>query len=326
MNQRDELEKQYNLLDEKIVRLRTARIIETDAATLFKLDKQIEAAEAERKQIELQIDNLDSAACIQDLHRALLKLGYREQIVFFKKFIKTLSIGAFLIHGSPDYGQRWLLNRLVTQYVHYGTAGKVVRVELDRIARRRDISALWRELAGWVGLGRQHSTPEIAERVYQWWQTQNVILIFHDVDCMPESYIQELLCDFWLPLASKARNVISQTPHFQLLMFLVDYEGCVGTKDTLFVEQLEPTWEPKIPIKLPKINAFCDRVLTDWLETIEIEFDKLPILAAIDQMQNDPVQVILNNSDNGIPELAMSEICGMCGCNWYEEKERWLKL
>jgi hypothetical protein len=39
MNKRDELENQYDLLDQKILRLRTARIIETDAATLFKLDK-----------------------------------------------------------------------------------------------------------------------------------------------------------------------------------------------------------------------------------------------------------------------------------------------
>jgi hypothetical protein len=103
MNKRDELENQYDLLDQKILRLRTARIIETDAATLFKLDKQIEAAEAECKLIQLQIDNLDSAACIQYLHRALLKLGYREQIISLDAYSKTrIKFGCLAFNVGDD--------------------------------------------------------------------------------------------------------------------------------------------------------------------------------------------------------------------------------
>ncbi|WP_211178670.1 hypothetical protein [Brasilonema octagenarum] len=58
---RDELQKLYDLLNEKIVRLRTARIIETDAAILFRLDKQIEEAQTEHDKIAQQIDSLDKA-------------------------------------------------------------------------------------------------------------------------------------------------------------------------------------------------------------------------------------------------------------------------
>ncbi len=324
MNQHEELQKQYKLLDEKILRLRTARIIETDALVLFKLDNQINEAEEERRKIAQEIDNLESVACSEELYRALLKLGYREQVRSFLRFLKAQSIGAFLIHGLLDHGQRWLLNRLVTQHIRFGTMGKMVRIELDRIGRRRDISALWRELGGRVGLGRQHLPPEIAERVFQWWKTQNVILVFHGVDCMPEGYLQELLHDFWLPLATQAREVVSQTK-YQLLMFLVDYEGCVGCQDTMFVEQLEPTWEPKIPIKLPTINPFGDRTLTDWFEMVETEFHTLPLVELINEIE-DLVKEILENSDNGVPELAFLEICHRCGCNWYEERERWLKI
>ncbi|NMG07713.1 hypothetical protein [Brasilonema sp. UFV-L1] len=324
MNQREELQKLYDLLDEKILCLRKARVIETDTLVRFKLDKQIELEEEEHRKIAQQIDNLESVACSEELYRALLKLGYREQVRSFLKFLKAQSIGAFLIHGLLDYGQRWLLNRLVTQHIRFGTMGKMVRIELDRIGRRRDISALWRELAGCVGLGRQHSRTEITERVFQWWKTQNVILVFHYVDCMPEGYLQELLRDFWLPLATQAREVVSQTK-FQLLMFLVDYEGCVGCQDTMFVEQVEPTWEPRVPIKLPTINPFCDRTLTDWMEMVETEFHTLPLVEVIYQME-DLVKEILENSDNGVPELAFSEICDLCGCNWYEERERWLKI
>ncbi|MGF1674001.1 MAG: hypothetical protein ACFCUV_09990 [Rivularia sp. (in: cyanobacteria)] len=255
MNKCEELQKLLDLLDEKILRLWKAKVIETDALAIFKMEKQIEEAELERDNIKQEIENQNTSAVSCDLYNALLKLGYREQVFSFKKFLRIQSIATFLLHGSPDYGQRWLLNRLITQHIRYGTTGKLVRVELDRIARRRDISALWRELGGRVGLlGKQHPPSEIVERVYEWWKTQNVILVFHDVDCMPQEYLQELIQEFWLPLANEARKVVSE---YQLLMFLVDYEGCIGTQNTLFVEKLEPTWEPKIPIKLPSITQFC---------------------------------------------------------------------
>ncbi|WP_339379280.1 hypothetical protein [Brasilonema sennae] len=324
MSQREELQKLLDLLEEKILFLQTAKVTAIDAVALFSLHKQIEEAEGERDKIIQQIDNLESVACSEELYRALLKLGYRDQVRSFLKFLKAQSIGAFLIHGLLDHGQRWLLNRLVTQHIRLGTMGKMVRIELDRIGRRRDISALWREFGGRVGLGRQHSPTEIAERVFHWWKTQNVILVFHGVDCMPEGYLQELLDEFWLPLASQAREVLSPTK-YQLLMFLVDYEGCVGCQDTIFVEELETTWEPRVPIKLPIINPFGDRILTDWFEMLETEFHTLPLVELINEIE-DLVQEILENSDNGVPELAFSEICHRCGCNWYEERERWLKI
>ncbi len=311
------------------MRLRVAKVTETDALGIFKVEKQIEEAQAECDRIKQEIENqnISSASC--DLYRALLKLGYREQIISFKRFLKSQSIAAFLIHGSPDYGQRWLLNRLITQHIRYGTTGKLVRIQLNRIARRRDISALWRELRGRVGLvGKQHTPSEIVEQIYRWWQTQNVILAFHDVDCMPQEYLQQLIQDFWLPLAGQAREVVSETTNYQLLMFLVDYEGDLGKQNTLFVEKLEPSWEPEIPIKLPSINPFGDHILKDWMNMIavDIEFDTLPLIEEIiNDTEDELVQEILDNSDNGIPELAMSEICHLCECNWYEEKDRWLK-
>ena len=48
-------EEEYELLSEKIARLRKVRIIETDAATLFKLNKQIEAAERQQAQLEEEL-------------------------------------------------------------------------------------------------------------------------------------------------------------------------------------------------------------------------------------------------------------------------------
>lgn len=324
MNHHDKLLKLKELLDEKILYLKGKKITEANPLVLFQLGKEIEEAEMQRDALIGEINNLDTAATSQELYKALLKLGYKDQIITFKKIVRGQFLGAFLIHGSPDYGQRWLLNRLVTQHIDDGTTSKVLPVELHRIGRRIDICTLWRELGGRCGLKRQSTPAEIAERVYQWWQTQNVILIFHDVDCLPEKYLREMIQEFWLPLATQARKTVS-TNKYRLLMFLIDYEGCTGTQETLFVEKIEPNWEAKVPIKLPVIHPFYLEVLNEWMDTVEMEFDKLPLIKAISQ-KGDLVQEILENSDNGVPEQVFFEICNWCDCNWYEAKDRWLKL
>lgn len=57
---REELQEQYDLLSEKIRRLRSEHAIQAGAAIRFQLEKEIERAEAERDRIDLQITDLDS--------------------------------------------------------------------------------------------------------------------------------------------------------------------------------------------------------------------------------------------------------------------------
>lgn len=56
---RNELQVQHDLLSERILRLRKANAIEADAAVGFKLEKQIEQAEAEREKVAEQLATLD---------------------------------------------------------------------------------------------------------------------------------------------------------------------------------------------------------------------------------------------------------------------------
>ncbi|MBX9257273.1 hypothetical protein H1Q63_25685 [Desmonostoc muscorum CCALA 125] len=320
-DKRQALEQQSDFLRDKEKQLRRDLAIEASTAIKFQLEKQIEQTETELNELAQQIDALEQALSTGRLHRALLKLGYRKQARAFRRFIEAHSVAAFLIHGSLYYGQRWLLNRLVIQHVPNITTGKIVRIELSRIARRSDSAALWRELGGRVGLGRQSSNLEIAERVYQWWRTQNVLLIIYDVDCLSEAFLEEIIRDFWLPLAAKVRETTSQVNQFKLLMFLVDYDGCAGSWNIPFVEKLEATSRPHNPVKLPEITGFSEDELTNWLE---FAADELPT-KLIDEVE-ETIQTILKNSDNGIPERALGEICYLSGCNWYEQEEKWLRL
>ncbi len=322
-----ELENEYDFLTEKIQFFRQIERTENlNPNDRFLLKKQIEEAEAEREQIgqQLKLKELEntSIASSEELYRTLLRLGYHQQVRLFLKLIEADSVAAFLIHGYPDYGQRWLLNRLVVQYVPKFLNGKVIKVNVGRKVCRNDVSALWRELARRVGLrGKQSSPSEIAERVYQWLETQNVLFVFHEVETMPENCLSELIYNFWLPLIEKVQEQQSQPSKFKLLMFLIDYEGCVGGWQVPFIEKLNSNWEPQTPIKSPMITEFSEDDLINWIET---EYDKLP--AVLTARVYNTVQTILANSDNGIPELALEAICDRCGCDWYEESEKWLKL
>lgn len=314
------LEEHYDLRAEKLKRLRSDYAIAADTLIRFQLEKQIEQTETELNELDQQLGDLERALSSGRVYRALLKLGYRDQTRAFRRFIETHSIAAFLIHGSLYYGQRWLLNRLVVQNVPNIMTGKVVRIELSRI-RRIDNAALWRELGGKVGLGRQSSIPEIVERVYQWWQTQNVLLILYDVDCISEVFLLDIINFFWIPLTTKVKQASSQTSQFKLLMFLVDYDGIVDSWNIPFVERLDSTWNSDNTVKLPKIKEFSEHELTNWLEYAA---DELPT-KLIEQL-DETVQTILKSSDNGIPEPALGEICRLCGVNWYDEEEKWLRL
>ena len=54
-----ELQKLHDLLQEKIIRLRTAKAIETSAAVIFQLDKQIQETEIERDKVAQEITQLN---------------------------------------------------------------------------------------------------------------------------------------------------------------------------------------------------------------------------------------------------------------------------
>ena len=260
----------------------------------------------------------------QQLYKNLLKLGYRQQSRLFRKVVEKHKVAAFLIHGSVEYGQRWLLNRLVVQYLPEWIRGKTIKVDVSRRVRGSSVRALWRDLAGRVGLrGPRFELEEVCDRVFQAWQTQDVLLVLYEVNFMPEPEFHRLLDDFWLPLAERAKSSISTNANhpYRLLMFLVDYDGRVGEWEAPFVEKLDAAWKPDQPIKTPKIQEFSDEELEMWIEN---EYKDLPaeLTAEIDAA----VAAILEQSEAGVPELVLREICDRCGFNWYDEAEKWMKL
>ena len=331
---RDDLQDEYDLLSKKLRGLRRSRAIETDAAVKTKLDVQIEEASEEQELVEQQLDRLECQinefakptsiiprVNLDQLHGALLKLGYWEQQRSFKKVIKDHPVGAFLIQGtSPEYGQRWLLNRLALE-TSRSLEAKVVKVNLGRVSSRTDIPALWRELAGRVGLGRQSTPAEIVEKVHQWWQTQNVLIVFYDVHGTIEDNLRDLITGFWTVLANRVSETATQNNGFKLLMFLLDDKGSVNTWNLTFAKRYDSTWKPIIPFGLPNLTEFSSDLLITWIE------QQSDVLSSqlTDEVET-VVETLLANTDNGMPAPTLREICDLCGCNWYDQEDKWLKL
>lgn len=282
---------------------------------------EIENIQAELATLQAELQQLpeeeERVQVSNKLYEAILRLDYQEQVNLFRQFVDTQRLGAFLIHGQPEHGQRWLLNRLLRQIPNRTTA-KVIQIDLNRKTLDTEINALWRQLSGRVGLMSSCSSSEITQQVYRWWQTQNVILIFDNIDCMPEIYLNEFIRKFWLTLVNTNRDTAQKTK-FLLLMFLIDYSGRVDTWNIPFAEQIDPARQPDVPIKLPLITPFAEDVLIHWIKNA---IDQLPSSFTIQAEQT--VRILLTSSENGIPERVIEQICGLCGCNWYMEENKWL--
>ncbi|MEL6491113.1 MAG: hypothetical protein AAFQ95_14235 [Cyanobacteria bacterium J06621_3] len=257
-----------------------------------------------------------------DIYQTLLRLGYQKQSRLFRRVIEADSIAALLICGAPNYGQRWLLNRLVLQYVPHLITGKVIKVNVGRRVRRNDLSALWREVAGRVGLrGKPYTPSDIIKEVSHCLETQDVILIFNEIDAITEAALSEIVEEFWLPL-TKSLKAADQLSEFKLLLFLVDYDGCVGGWKFPFADKITSKWTAEVLVKSPELTKFSEDDLMSWMED---EYQNLPELLTASGI-DDVVESVLADSEEGVPEHALEIICDRCDCDWYEESEKWLKL
>ncbi|HAC64857.1 MAG TPA: hypothetical protein DCF68_15330 [Cyanothece sp. UBA12306] len=289
----------------------------------YKLIKQIEETEEKRDVINQKLKRLDQDSNSEQLYKNLLKLGYLEQVNWFVRLLNVQSVASFVIHGSVKYGQRWLLNRLVEQYVPESITGKKIKIDLARAVQKTDLKTLWRELGYQVGLCEILPEPnEIVQRVYRWWQTENVLIVFHDINVIPVDHLQELIINFWNPIAKQARAEIGELGQsdYKLLMFLIDYDGTAENVAGLFAEKLSDT-KTNDPLRPPKISKFTEIEVRNWLLT---EYPELPI--SLKHNVDDIIKAILTQSQEGIPEYVLRGIFNRCGYDYCEEVERLWKL
>lgn len=259
---------------------------------------------------------------IEKVHSALLKLGYQEQAKLFSRLARKHLIAAFLIHGPCDHGQKWLLNRLISQHIPQSLTTNPITISLGTKSRRNMLSSLWRELGGSFGLhGSSAILKNIIVRVHEAWRTRHVLIIMESVHLIPEFELKKIINDFWLPLVEECQGTKRNSKGSKLYIFFVDYEGVTGEWELPFVEKIDVTWKPQVPIKSPKLTHFVYKDLEDWIIRAEEDLP-MSVVDAID----DAVEDILSSSDGGVPEFVLEELCRISGFNWYEVRSNWLRL
>jgi hypothetical protein len=243
----------------------------------------------------------------------LLRLDFSEQVRLFRQTIQKHRVAAFLVHGEPNYGQQMLVNRLVRLVPGWRT-GQRISIDLGSNGTGKSIRSLWRQVAGKLDASQIAASDQLAEKVCEWWLTQDVIFIFHTVDYMPPDYLSRWIEDFWQPMVVAAHNSLHRTQReTHLVMFLVDYSGCVCSWDVALAQQFEDPEYPRVPLYLPPADRFPSDTLDFW---IDIAAEVLPAdLTA---------QVILEASENGVPQIVYEAICDHCGFSWEGELIKWL--
>ncbi|MCW5315161.1 hypothetical protein GTQ43_15495 [Nostoc sp. KVJ3] len=332
----EDLEEEYEEVRKKLKWFKKEKITKTDSEAKYELERRIEEYEAKLEEIEAELDelekqinqpkagensDLEKSQTFDFLYKSLLKLGYWEQQNLFEEIAGKHSHGVFLIQGrSKDYGQRWLLNRLASpSIIPKILEGKSIIIDLNRTSSRTDILAIWDEFAGRVGLPEKSLPSQITEKICELWKSQNVLIAFNNAD----ETIKENLCDllniFWASLTQKILADNSQEHSFKLMIFLIDYQCVISQWNVGFVENYDSDWQPNLPLGLPAINPFLEKDMRDWLN---YQSDFLP--PAISANKTETLRML--SEKQGIPMPTFRKICDLCGCNWFEQENKWLRL
>lgn len=250
---------------------------------------------------------------VDTLQMALLSLNYREQANAFRKVIgNKVHVGAFLIHGEIDYGQSWLLHRLLSNKAIENVNKPPFKFRLTNTSAGRKLGRLWFSLGKWLDNENSQTLPEaIVEQVYRSWQKQSMIFVLSDIDGATEQYLQEFLRDFWEPLIDiiNRNSQAQEPPDHYLLLFLVDNLGNVQEWNIRWEEQLD-TFD--VPVKLKRLQDFTDKDVEDWIEN---EMDRYGLPSTLT-----PQEIL---AQGGVPVTVLQQIYKICGYELYEHESAW---
>jgi hypothetical protein len=354
-DERSLLDEQFKLILKKIQTLKISHINASDTNVKFSLEADITESEKQDKELKEKLEQIEQKIdClkrkkkelqkhenaqpdntdfkknnVEKLHNALLNLNFAEQVTLFREFIELHSVGAWIIHGERDYGQRWLLNRLMQLItVKAKTPAKVIKIGLSDISFSKKDKAIWYEISKGFGLEKESPQNIIIETIHQCRQTQNVILIFHRVDIMPKGWMHRLMNNFWKQLLGESYQDSKDSQ--KLLMFLVDEGGCVEkekewnqlsiTVTTVTDDSFQNHWKPHLPIKLPLIQKISCLDLTQWKKN-HINWLSLSLI----NRDESGIQSLLDECEDGLPQLVLEAICEECNHEWYDTENIWLK-
>lgn len=247
----------------------------------------------------------------------LLIMDFKQQVRLVKEVMTSHQIAAFLVHGEACCGQQLLVTRLFRLKPQWKTISPI-KIDVNHNGIGNKIPLLWRRVAAWFGLPKEAEPKEIIDQICDRVSTQDVIFIFDSVEYMLPNVLVAWLQEFWEPLVKRIEPESCLTPEAtHLLMFLVDHRGSICQSTIQLAQEWEQPEYPRIPLHLPPVSPFPPDILEDWLDMVT-GFRDIQIPAGLTS------QLLLEKSEDGIPEFVYEEICCHCGYDWEGELAKWL--
>jgi hypothetical protein len=239
------------------------------------------------------------------LYERLMTLDFRPQVRQFKAVTDQHRIGAFLVHGPPLHGQRLLTRRLIRLQEKWSTGQRIV-IDATSNGIGKSSRALWSQIARKLQLPYDTDKQILAEKVCEWWKTQDVIFVFVTVDYIGAELLTAWLDEFWKPIASAARERVPLTPsNTHLLLFLLDFSGGVCETTVSLLDQPGEMLHSHAPLKLPPTGKIQQDELDIWIDsTAEVLPGRMDAFA------------LIHDTDNGTPDLLYEKIFASCGLYW----------
>jgi hypothetical protein len=248
----------------------------------------------------------------------LLQMDFMQQARLVKKVMDLHRTAAFLVHGEPLCGQQLLVTRLFRLKPEWQKISPI-KINVSDKGVGSSVPHLWRQLASWFRLPKDIEPKEIIHKICARLSTQDVILIFYTVDYMQPEVLTAWLQEFWEPLVAQVETSCPPNErNTHLLMFLVDNSGTVCRKSKiLLANQIDEPEYPRIPLHLPPVSLFPPDVLDDWIMMV-MAMETMQIPAGLTS------EILLEKTENGIPEFVYEEICCHCGYSWEGGLAKWL--
>jgi len=306
-------EEEYDKRTNIEARFELKNVIDRTKTELVEVEVEIGTIKTRLDECKLHIEKIERTLKREALHACLLKLDYEAQENLFRKLLHLSSVGAFLIHGEPGYGQYWLLNRLMRHIPRLSIGGKTIKVNVQLPGGTPSISGLQEQFSLRGDLKNARSLQEVIHQLHDWWQTRTVVLILRNVNVMDAKFVKDFIEYFWLPLVDKATNVPSPEHYYKLIAFLIDNRGSTDVWSLHSIEQIDEKSVPRKLVKPPKLSPILTNELMSWLTC---EGHKLPSKLEVED--------ILRYNQDGVPETVLEDICTLCGLDWDESEQLWI--
>lgn len=326
--ERDRLEKELNLLYEKLEYLGKAFDETSSCSKGFELKKEKEEAEDRYDEVNRYLERVGQKINELNVCRIfdrLLDLDCNLHVERFTDFITSQKAGAFFIRGSAKYSLRLLLKRLL-QEISFCVTEKPIIINLPSLFKHQGgiallnnfdvVELLWCELGRQLRL-RRPGHEQIVQKLSEKRGTQNVILVLEELDSQYD--LNEIIEKFWFDLAD---HMEQNSDYYFLMLLLLDDHNCLDEYCMDCFDAYDAKWCYRIPVRLPMLDKFETEDLLDWMKRARGIFD-----IGLKKHANQIVEQIMKNC-SGYPDGVIEYICTeICQCEFDEGiLKRWLTL